>query len=415
MSALLDSVFTDNFDQNPKTTQTHGQPIPDVSLKKSSSKKLTVRVIFDTEVDISDYDKFFPNPEDKMYQKNGRFVKFTWWKIPQEYFDDPFHDDLRNIAIRASDDRDYASMAVKMTSIGFLTSFFPPIINIKTGKPKNGRGRIKLAIHEGIKYLPVALYSYDDSVTDEDSDVDDGLVANVGTTIEEGRCMDDIFNGAREKVALGTLELSKTKVKEWLESIKIYDDFAPDKVTTITNKIMEGISSKGDPLHIPIEYNDVVVWLKDCKQLKDEFPPNTFKGVESIKTSDINSGNLDTPIVLLYNGSSDTNPLKALRHVLRASKIGRKILIVLYFKKCHDPDKASEYAREFQKNFDELVGLISCMVNRRLGENSPFLLDTPFKCDDAKILGCVPQKNGTKDRKHKILFKEHKLIATNEY
>ena len=55
------------------------------------------------------------------------------------------------------------------------------------------------------------------------------------------------------------------------------------------------------------------------------------------------------------------------------------------------------------------------MVNRRLGENSPFLLDTPFKCEDAKILGCVPQKNGTKDKKHKILFKEHKLIATNEY
>ena len=84
---------------------------------------------------------------------------------------------------------------------GWKVSYWPPIVSLQDlERPKNGRKRIRSAVTNGERHIPVAFYNYPSETTVSDAKKDhitNGLKANFPTDHSDPTKFTDLFNAAK--------------------------------------------------------------------------------------------------------------------------------------------------------------------------------------------------------------------------
>lgn len=171
---------------------------------------------------------------------DATFVKY----IPLDLRNiDVEHPDFWNVGIRAEtcNNRErIEEFKVSFRQRGFLTTEFPPAIDTNMNI-LGGRGRIVAAIENGEMWIPVAMYSRDD--TSEMNTVTNGLIENLYPPNSSSKFADFVAGGVR-LIAKGEMKRSKQEVENWLYTKVKVDRWYDNSVNGMVTKIVDNIISK---------------------------------------------------------------------------------------------------------------------------------------------------------------------------
>ena len=110
-------------------------------------------------INLEDYRNLVPRD-----QNNATFLHIEWLDLSTVDLTD---EDYFNTAIRSESTEDFRnrvdSISLSYKQNGFSTRYWPPCFGTD-GKPRDGRGRISAAIENGERFIPIAVYMYDDDV-----------------------------------------------------------------------------------------------------------------------------------------------------------------------------------------------------------------------------------------------------------
>ena len=163
-----------------------------------------------SDLDVKNYNGRWTKEECNSRQKYGTFVKFSFLDISNKRI---YDDDLNNVAVRSEQTDDATDgIAYSYEEHGWDYNPFPPIVST-TGKIKDGRTRIRAAIEAGWKRIPVAIFTYDDSVNEYLSDVVDGLLAN-DHLIARRASMSDFIEAGVSLVGKGIINQDQASIEE---------------------------------------------------------------------------------------------------------------------------------------------------------------------------------------------------------
>lgn len=325
-------------------------------------------------LDLSDFEQL--NPRD---QNNATFIGYDFLDLDEVNVDD---EDYFNIAIRdEKDESRVESLQVSYSNNGFLTKYFPPCFGTD-GRPRDGRTRIKAAKLNGEKWIPIAIYSYQENTLR--NYITNGLVANDHDPATPPR-MENFITAGVTLIKEGQLDCNETAINVWLfKEAKVQRFFSPRG--GVYTKILDGIlkrgSDGGDPLTHRQSREKWVEWVE--KNLKSKVNDKT---------------------VLLCVDSA-TYPQRAWCEYILPSII-----------KCNDPVDIILYTNEYlpedaRRNMNKFVEKLKFyhetsyrMINNELsGITIQVSKKLPYN-----ILGAVPQVYG----KHNLTGRE--LISIDQY
>jgi len=348
------------------------------------------------DLDAKKYENRWSDEEINTKQKYGNFVKFAKIDISGYKL---YDDQLNNVAVRSEQNKDDATddIAYSYEEHGWDYNPFPPIVST-TGKIKDGRTRIRAAIVAGWRYILVAIFSYDDEVNEEASDIVNGLIANNHLVARRANTNDFVTAGCA-MISKGLINCDQSSIYDWLynevEIERFYSNIA-GTITKIAKRILNESTPDGDPIIVDKSRSEWIEYLEDCKEVKSL----------GIALPDVPNPLNENQLVLYSTGK--TNARRCwVDQILANTTHGHHTNIVLY-----STDKTAEKLREEAKNFANDLEMFYAqtvkLINSQLtGIQIALPTDRPFT-----IIGVIPQF--ADDEKHKELRSLKRLIPLNQ-
>lgn len=348
------------------------------------------------DLDVSNYNGRWTTEQLNSRQKYGTFVKFSFLDISSKKL---YDDDLNNAAVRSEQNKDDATddIAYSYDEHGWDYNPFPPIIST-TGKIKDGRTRIRAAIVAGWKRIPVAIFSYSPEVSEEMSDVVDGLIAN-DHLVARRATMNDFISAGCYLIGKGLINQDEASINDWLynevQIERFYSNIA-GTITKINKQILLRSTPNGDPIIVDKDRSEWIEYLEDCKEVK----------ALGISLPDSPNPLNENQLVLYSTGK--TNARRCwVDQILANTTHGHHTYIVLY-----STEKTAEKLREEMKSFGNDLEMFYAqtikLINSQLkGIQIGLPEERPFT-----IIGAIPQF--ADDEKHKELRSLKRLIPLNQ-
>ena len=214
----------------------------------------------------------------------------------------------KNIAIREGKDEQARidSFRVSFRRFGYDMSEFPPCMDTD-GEVMEGRTRIKAAIANGYRFMPVAVYTR--SVRTKRNSITNGLIANQKKPVFMSSFNDYVAAGVG-LIAGGHLKATETAVDNWLNhEVKInrvYDNKINGMVTKIRNAILNR-SKKSGGLVWSLTKSEAEKWILE------------------------NLGLAKADYVLVNMADNETYAERAFRHIRDALKNGREPVSLIFY------------------------------------------------------------------------------------
>mgnify|MGYP003651943840 CR=1 FL=1 len=345
--------------------------------KKMSYNDPNIRLFSGRTVNISLYYTNFPNDSEYVInkQKKAIFVKYGWLDISSYTMDDPR---LNNIAIRSNqnlDDR-HEQIAHSYDVEGWDVGQFPPIVGTDEN-PRDGRNRIRAALSRGEKFIPCAIYSYEDN-TSVRSNTTNALISNKHKSQKPTEYW-DFVNAGVEIIQNGEMLNTTSEIEKWLYNEADVEFFYNNK-NQIIGKMVKSIMARAERLkdgHLVIlrEREDWLEWLNNSINKHSAYYRNNF-GVETID---------DIDVLIETGGSRDEQAW--MRHILPNAAKGKVTNIVLYTKEIF-PEVASQKHKNFIDSLDRYYRQTFEMVNN---EFDGITINVPLISGLWNIVGIAPQ------------------------
>jgi len=317
-------------------------------------------------------------------QKNAEFQHFTFLDLDTV---DETNPDLWNMSIRQEQNTEERIESIQASFFyhGFSTKYAPPCYGTD-GKFRDGRGRVIAAKRNEEKWLPVAVYDYEDD--SERNYVTNGLIANehppAVPTLRK-----DFETAGIELCRLGELKPISEEIEWWLYNDVDIEKFFNNKsgnITKIINNIISGYEA-GQDLGL-VRTQNRKGWEDWCKS----------------SGFDINNKSR-----ILVSVDNDTYPLRTFSHILDACNKKFDPVEIILFTNSYNPKKARDGVRNFEKTLESLYKLSYNMITTSIFEKIGMTLSKVGDERPWKILGAVPQ---IKDR-HAL--EGDKLVDTKDY
>lgn len=351
------------------------------------------------QVDISNYQgRENEAPENT---KRGSFSTFGFLPLNKYYLPDGkpnfLHPDLLNIAIREQQNKDNADkrIARDYKRKGWSYVPFPLQVDIKTGKPKNGRTRIRAALLNGEKLIPCAYFDYeeDNKVSDHVQELSEGLIGNDGLVSRVTK-FEDLVEAGISAVKHGEVNEDRKSILNLLanefEASRFVDEL---EFSPIADMILDAVKDGQDTMWMP-DRDEVIEYLKSSPDLpKDAVFATSDQPIPKGKKR-----------VFVYSAPSKSNKGRLWGNI--ANEIPKHCYIVLYTTKKFPSrmKKGYEEMMEYQeKRYEECFEIVS-LSYQGLTLKAPE--DRPWH-----LLGVIPQLE-TLEHKTKQQCKE--LVQLNE-
>ena len=249
-------------------------------------------------------DEFHKLP--KLEINDATFIDFDWLDLDTV---DLNSSNWKNIGIRAKDDEDNRidSFRVSFRLHNYDLSQFPPCMDTDNA-PLEGRGRIRAAILNKERWMPIARYSRRDS--SERNTITIGLNLNQPSNPRYATQFDDYVAGGLNLIAKGELEATSEALDIWLfNEVKIHhviDNSRGGVVTKIKNTILKRAA-----------IDDSLIW--------------SINKSEAEKWVTTNLGLAKSDFVLINMADNETYAERAWRHVRNALKNGQEPVTLIYY------------------------------------------------------------------------------------
>lgn len=343
------------------------------------------------DLDISQYQGVWTQEELDSFQKYGKFLKFSKLDISNYAL---YCDALSNAAVRDNQNQDGGAetIAYSYERNGWNYGCFPPIVS-STGKIKDGRTRIRAAILQGWKYIPVAVYTYPEEF-DAMSDIVDGIIAN-DHLVASRADMNDFVRAGISAISRNLLNPDYASIESWLynevEVERFFSNIA-GTITKIVNRILTEVTPEGDPIVLLKDRSEWIDYLSGCKEVLD-----------------LGIAMPDEPVPfdenqLVFYSTGKTNARRCwIDHILANAMKGHHTYVVLY-----STDRTAEKVREnttnFQKDLEMFYAESIQLINNQLnGISISVAKERPFT-----VLGVIPQF--ADDENHKQLRSLNRLV-----
>jgi len=170
-------------------------------------------------------------------------------------------ENFANLGIREDFDWDgrIDELEVSYKTHGFVMTEWPPSKDT-VGEWLEGRGRIVSAINNGERWMPVAVYSRED--TSIKNTVTNGIYGNLQGLSRRPATHDDIVNGGVHLVNKGELNTTVTAVDTWLiQDLELRSTFKESQITKMCKKIIE-VSTRDESLILRKLTKEWHAWIK---------------------------------------------------------------------------------------------------------------------------------------------------------
>ena len=385
--------------QETKMTSSLNAELQDASIKLEDKKGFNP-IVTCAELDPQEYIKNDVYKQVHKKQKFGKFIKFA--KIPITKYK-LWHDQLNNAEVRDDQNKDHADedIAYSYKKDGWLYTSFPPIISTD-GSIRDGRTRIRAAIHAGWDQILVAIYSYDeDKVDPEYASITNGLIANNHTTARSAS-MNDFVKAGKSLIKRDKLEREHSAIEEWLiNDVEIANFFDVDAGThtKIKNRIFNESAEDSDII-IDKDRDEWIEYVKQSPEFKELniLPPDSPTPFNENK-------------LILYSASR-TNARRCfcdsiLSNQSKDEEVCKHSYIVLY-----SNDRTEEKVRQAVKDFEsDLNTFYTQSVNMVNGLINGIDIKVP-KTRSYTIIGIVPlfEYNDT----HKTLRSLNRVVPLDK-
>ena len=385
--------------QETKMTSSLNAELQDASIKLEDEKGFNP-IVTCAELDPQEYIKNDVYKQVHKKQKFGKFIKFA--KIPITKYK-LWHDQLNNAEVRDDQNKDHAdeNIAYSYKKDGWLYTSFPPIISTD-GSIRDGRTRIRAAIHAGWDQILVAIYSYDeDKVDPEYASITNGLIANNHTTARSAS-MNDFVKAGKSLIKRDKLEREHSAIEEWLiNDVEIANFFDVDAGThtKIKNRIFNESAEDSDII-IDKDRDEWIEYVKQSPEFKELniLPPDSPTPFNENK-------------LILYSASR-TNARRCfcdsiLSNQSKDEEVCKHSYIVLY-----SNDRTEEKVRQAVKDFEsDLNTFYTQSVNMVNGLINGIDIKVP-KTRSYTIIGIVPlfEYNDT----HKTLRSLNRVVPLDK-
>lgn len=336
----------------------------------------SVKIFANKNVNINEYYKTFDENSDqvKNMQKNAKFIRYCWLDITNL----DLHDEiLSNVAVRAnqglSDNID--SIMVSYGNIGWDCSQFPPIVGTD-GVPRDGRTRIRAAIKLGEKFIPCAVYSYENNKSVRQNSTN-GILANRKLPYEKVKWEDFVSTGVAI-IKANEMKCEMADIEDWLYNeadVQYSYTNVGGAITKIAKQIFDR-ASKGGDLLILRSRDEWLQWLEQSIQKYTLHYQNSY-GVKTIED-----------IAFYESGGSRADHILC-KYILPNASKGIITNIVIYSSN-DDTEKTKANHLEFDRQLKLYYSQIYGLVNRDLSE-SGIKLAKPRDAKYWRIIGAIPQ------------------------
>lgn len=286
------------------------------------------------------------------------------------------------------------SIAVSYSNIGWDISQFPVIVGTD-GIPRDGRTRIRAAIKRGEKFIPCALFSYDNSVSVRQNSTN-GLLANRKLPYVPTKWEDFVSTGVAI-IRSGEMKCDLKDIENWLynEADVTYSySNAGGNITKIAKQIYERASRGGDLL-ILRSRDDWKNWIeKSIQKYPIEYQQNF-----SVR-------NIDDLVFYESAGSRADHVL--CKHILPNASKGIITNIIIYSAN-DDSEKTKNNHYDFSHQLDEYYNMMYDWINKEL---SGIKLMRPHTPKLWRIIGVIPQ---LRTEEHKKMLKNHILAKMSDF
>lgn len=354
----------------------------------------TIKVFFDTKVDLNDYSARFKSTDTSKKSKLTQYKNLIFQDFTFEYIGDIDPNDRatwpegfdEQIGIRQIDNLDERTdeLAYEFRVNGWDTSFFPPMVTT-CGKWRDGRGRVIAARKLGVKYIPVARFTLLASSKPKSDAVTTGLKANFHKPVTL-LYMEDFAVAAISVIDSGELEREESAIENWLLKECDFEKRFDKKKGGILKKVVAQVM-----LRTRKDKNLVVI--RDGDDWKKRFIS---------KMSNVSS--LDDVTVLMAN--MGTAAMKYfIEHVLKNGGTPKPLIL---YTASFSQEKAAKDVKVFMERVEKYFAQSYQLVN---GSIDNVDIKTPKKLP-FEIWGVIPNFSSPK---HVKLLSEYKLISVEEY
>ena len=369
------------------------------------------RVVFGVEVDINDYYDSNKQPKIKPFkQYKGTFSHFGWYDVSQ-HKGELYSENLSNLGVRATQEmeREQEEFNYHMKREGWRIDYFPPIVPLQNSKkPKGGRKRVRSAVMEGEKWIPVAYYNYPEETTEgrkKRNHITNGLKANIPCDHGDPAEFADFFKGAEVLYEEGEINPQDAQeVHDWLyKEIEIDDALSDISIGRLKDKISK-IGPGGSAFMQMMDRKDAIEYLNKCEKVQN------LGGVSGKKED---SQDIDKVALFVPN---HVNCLRFFgNHLLPNAKLGKVTNLVLYTTKA-DSAVCSEAIRKFISQLNQLQKGACSFVMKEMGAIGENYDSSNFISSLVNVLGAIPQKKiGGNADEHKALWNVNDLISIENY
>lgn len=348
------------------------------------------------DIDIQEYEGRWTEEQINSHQKHGKFLKFSKYDISGFHV---YDDQLSNAAVRSIQNNDGATSEITYSyeEHGWDYSCFPPIVSTR-GNIMDGRTRIRAALISGWKHIPVAVFSYDESVEEEILKVTNGLLAN-DHLVARRSTMNDFIHAGVHLVSNGYINRDQASIDDWLynevEIERFFNNLA-GTITKISKAILAQSTKDGSVIVLEKDRGEWIDYLESCKEVVDldiAFPDEATPLGEN-------------QLTLYTTGRTNANRCWV-DHVLSNAMKGNQTYIVLYSTEKTE-EKVREGMKKFENDLERIYTQTFNMVNNQLsGINIEMPKDRPFT-----ILGAIPQFAGS--QVHDELRANNRLIPLKD-
>ena len=319
-------------------------------------------------INLNDYSSV--NPRE---QKSATFLHYTFLDLDTISENDL---DVSNMGVRDeqnTEDR-IQSLQDQFSCFGWDSSYPPPCYGTDN-KIRDGRGRILSAKRNGEKYIPVAVYNYED--TSNKNYITNSIITNNHPPASRATSRDIITAGV-ELCNLGELNPDNASIINWL-----YDEIGITNFFTNTNGMITKIADQIEKVYNNGN-NEGLVRVQSRKGWEDWCKTNGYDlGKKCI----------------LVSVDNDTYTLRTFETILEACNKGFDPIDIILFTNAYCPKKARKGVQDFEKTLENLYQMAHTMcyaVSR--GSERPWC-----------VLGAVPQI------KEKHQLESNKLVKVSEY
>jgi len=347
-------------------------------------------------VNIKDYyNTFDPNSVlVKTKQINSKFIKFSWLDISNYKMDD---ERLSNIAVRA--EQNIGSLSEDISHSykheGWDCGYFPPIVGTD-GVPRDGRTRIRAALACGEKFIPCAIYSYEDNESVKNN-ITNGLIANKHRPQKRATWHDFIAAGVNI-IHSGELPCDIKSIEYWLYNdvdIGYFYSNVGGNITKLAKQIYDKASrNKGGHLVVLRERVEWIDWLTKSIDKRSSYYREQF-GIESFDD------------IAFYDSGGNRAEQVYCRYLLPNASKGKITNIVLYSVN-DDPEVAAQNHYNFIQTLEKYHEQMYNWINKEI---YGITLMQPKSSPMWRVIGVIPQ---FLDDRNKKLYKNQILASVDD-